>query len=175
MSVLELTFSDRCVADLIDLLQQLDDSGAVDPAGRPTRHHRFGVKLARLGDRVGRKEIYAVGFLARLGFSLLLHQYGPVANDCVSSFGGVGGAMVLQWTSAGVDALRATGARRVLGLSSTAFHLGYITGLLRRTSIDTIGWRCIFFANLPVALAAAFMAWKVLLRRQSSAPRIRWI
>ena len=44
-----------------------------------------------------------------------------------------------------------------------AFHLGYISGpSVAGVLIDTLGWRWIFFLNLPVALAAAFMAWKVL-------------
>jgi predicted MFS family arabinose efflux permease len=44
-----------------------------------------------------------------------------------------------------------------------AFHLGYITGpSLGGFLIDSVGWRWIFFISLPVALAAAFMAWKVL-------------
>jgi MFS family permease len=44
-----------------------------------------------------------------------------------------------------------------------AFHLGYISGpSVAGALIDTLGWRWIFFLNLPVALAAAFMALKVL-------------
>jgi MFS family permease len=41
-----------------------------------------------------------------------------------------------------------------------AFH--YISGpSVAGVLIDTLGWRWIFFLNLPVALAAAFMALKV--------------
>jgi MFS family permease len=52
---------------------------------------------------------------------------------------------------------------RALGVASMAFHLGYISGpSVAGVLIDAVGWRWIFFLNLPVALAAAFMAWKVL-------------
>jgi len=48
-------------------------------------------------------------------------------------------------------------------MSSMAFHMGYITGpSLGGFLIDTVGWRWIFFVNLPVAAAAALMAWRVL-------------
>jgi predicted MFS family arabinose efflux permease len=46
---------------------------------------------------------------------------------------------------------------------SMSFHLGYITGpSLGGFLVDTIGWRWIFFMNMPIAIAAAAMAWKIL-------------
>ena len=77
---------------------------------------------------------------------------------------GIGGAMVLANGRAVVSTLYAhEGRGRALGMTSMAFHLGYITGpSLGGFLIDTVGWRWIFFISLPVALAAAFMAWKVL-------------
>jgi EmrB/QacA subfamily drug resistance transporter len=125
----------------------------------------FVLSLARLGDRLGRKKIYAWGFLllafgsACSGMSTALWQ---IIGFRVLA--GIGGAMVLANGRAIVSTLYAQQERgRALGLSSMAFHLGYITGpSLGGFLIDTVGWRWIFFANLPVALTAAFMAWKVL-------------
>jgi predicted MFS family arabinose efflux permease len=56
-----------------------------------------------------------------------------------------------------------SGRGRALGITSTAFHLGYIVGpSLGGFLIDALGWRWIFFVTLPVAVAGAAMAWRVL-------------
>ena len=123
------------------------------------------LSLARLGDMLGRKKIYGSGFLllalgsACCGLSTNLWQL--IAFRVLA---GIGGAMVLANGRAVVSTLYAhEGRGRALGMTSMAFHLGYITGpSLGGVLIDTVGWRWIFFISLPVALAAAFMAWKVL-------------
>ena len=114
---------------------------------------------------LGRKKIYGSGFLllalgsACCGLSTNLWQL--IAFRVLA---GIGGAMVLANGRAVVSTLYAhEGRGRALGMTSMAFHLGYITGpSLGGFLIDTVGWRWIFFISLPVALAAAFMAWKVL-------------
>jgi EmrB/QacA subfamily drug resistance transporter len=123
------------------------------------------LSLARLGDMLGRKKIYGSGFLllalgsACCGLSTNLWQL--IAFRVLA---GIGDAMVLANGRAVVSTLYAhEGRGRALGMTSMAFHLGYITGpSLGGVLIDTVGWRWIFFISLPVALAAAFMAWKVL-------------
>ena len=76
----------------------------------------------------------------------------------------VGGALVLANGRAIASALYAhEGRGRALGMMSMSFHLGYITGpSVGGFLVDTVGWRWIFFMNLPVAVAAASMAWKIL-------------
>ncbi|HSK30746.1 MAG TPA: MFS transporter, partial [Candidatus Limnocylindria bacterium] len=76
----------------------------------------------------------------------------------------IGGALVLANGRAIASALYAREGRgRALGMMSMSFHLGYITGpSVGGFLVDTIGWRWIFFMNLPVAIAAAFMAWRIL-------------
>jgi EmrB/QacA subfamily drug resistance transporter len=123
------------------------------------------LSLARMGDMLGRKKIYGLGFLflafgsACCGLSTTLWQL--IAFRVLEA---VGGAMVLANGRAIVSTLYAQEGRgRALGLTSMAFHLGYIIGpSLGGFLIDTVGWRWIFFVNLPVAVATAFMAWKVL-------------
>ena len=123
------------------------------------------LSLARLGDIRGRKKIYGSGFLllafgsACSGLSTALWQI--IAFRVLA---GIGGAMVLANGRAILSTVYAQNERgRALGLASMAFHLGYISGpSVAGVLIDTVGWRWIFFLNLPVALAAAFMAWKVL-------------
>jgi len=123
------------------------------------------LSLARLGDMLGRKKIYGSGFLLlALGSACCGLSTGLWQLIAFRVLAGVGGAMVLANGRAVVSTLYAhEGRGRALGMTSMAFHLGYITGpSLGGFLIDTVGWRWIFFISLPVALAAAFMAWKVL-------------
>ncbi len=125
----------------------------------------FVLSMARLGDMLGRKKIYALGFLlltlgsACSGLSTSLWQL--IAFRVLA---GLGGAVVTGNGRAIVSTVYAQEGRgQALGLTSMAFHLGYIIGpSLGGFLIDTVGWRWIFFVNLPVAVAAAYMAWKVL-------------
>lgn len=123
------------------------------------------LSLARLGDMRGRKQIYGMGFLLLALGSVLsglsTHLWQIIGFRVLA---GLGGAMVLANGRAILSTLYAQQERgRALGFASMAFHLGYITGpSLAGLLIDTVGWRWIFFLNLPVALTAAFMAWKIL-------------
>jgi EmrB/QacA subfamily drug resistance transporter len=52
---------------------------------------------------------------------------------------------------------------KALGLTSTAFHIGFLTGpTLGGFMIDTIGWRWIFSLNIPIGIWAAWLAWRLL-------------
>ena len=123
------------------------------------------LSLGRLGDRIGRKRIYGLGYLifavgsAGCGLSTLLAQI-----IVFRVLEGIGGAMVLANGRAIVSAVYAREGRgKALGVASMAFHLGYIVGpSLGGLLVDLVGWRWIFFVNLPVALVAAVMAWKAL-------------
>jgi MFS family permease len=125
----------------------------------------FVLSLARLGDIRGRKKIYGSGFLLlALGSVCSGLSTGLWQIIAFRVLAGVGGAMVLANGRAILSIVYAQQERgRALGLASMAFHLGYISGpSVAGVLIDTVGWRWIFFLNLPVALAAAYMAWKVL-------------
>ena len=123
------------------------------------------LSLARLGDMLGRKKIYGLGFLLlALGAACCGLSNSLWLLVAFRVLAGIGGAMVLANGRAVVSTLYAhEGRGRALGMTSMAFHLGYITGpSLGGFLIDSVGWRWIFFISLPVALVAAFMAWKVL-------------
>jgi EmrB/QacA subfamily drug resistance transporter len=123
------------------------------------------LSMARLGDKLGRKGIYTLGFVllgvgsSCCGLSAELWQI--ILFRVVEA---IGGALVLANGRAIASALYAQEGRgRALGMMSMSFHLGYITGpSVGGFLVDTVGWRWIFFMNLPVAVAAATMAWKVL-------------
>jgi EmrB/QacA subfamily drug resistance transporter len=86
---------------------------------------------------------------------------------------GVGGAMIMANGRALVTVnVPASERGKALGLTSTAFHVGYIAGpTLGGFIIDSLGWRWIFLITIPLGLAAAYFAWKVLKERaRSEAP-----
>jgi MFS family permease len=123
------------------------------------------LSMARLGDMLGRKKIYAFGFLllalgsACCGLSQALWQI--IVFRVIEA---VGGALILANGRAIASAVYAhEGRGRALGMMSMSFHLGFITGpSVGGFLVDTAGWRWIFFMNLPVAVAAGYMAWKIL-------------
>jgi EmrB/QacA subfamily drug resistance transporter len=125
----------------------------------------FVLSMARLGDMLGRKKIYGLGFLIlTLGSACSGLSSGLWQLISFRVLAGIGGAVVMGNGRAIVSTVYAQEGRgRALGFTSMAFHLGYIVGpSLGGFLIDTVGWRWVFFVNLPVALAAATMAWKVL-------------
>jgi len=88
------------------------------------------LSMARLGDKLGRKKIYALGFVllgvgsASCGLSGQLWQI--IGFRVVEA---VGGALVLANGRAIASTLYAREGRgRALGMMSMSFHLGYITG-----------------------------------------------
>jgi EmrB/QacA subfamily drug resistance transporter len=123
------------------------------------------LSMARLGDRVGRKKVYAAGFL--------LLAFGSIACGLSGYFGllilfrvveAAGGAMVLANGRSILTTLYpGEGRGRALGMMSMAFHIGYITGpSLGGFLVDTAGWRSSFFMIAPIALMAGYMSWKIL-------------
>jgi len=123
------------------------------------------LSLGRLGDMVGRKKIYNLGFVIFMLGSALCGLAGGMAEIIVFRvLEAVGAAMVLANGRAIASAVFGSEQRgRALGISSMAFHLGYMLGpSLGGFLIDTLGWRWIFFVNLPASLAGAIMAWRVL-------------
>ncbi|MBI2180265.1 MAG: MFS transporter [Deltaproteobacteria bacterium] len=123
------------------------------------------LSMARLGDMVGRKQIYTLGFVL-LGFGALFCGFSAELWQIIffRVVEAVGGALVLANGRTIASALYAEEGRgRALGMMSMSFHLGYIVGpSVGGFLVDTVGWRWIFFMNLPVAAAAGYMAWKIL-------------
>ena len=63
---------------------------------------------------------------------------------------------------------------KALGITSMAYHVGYFAGpTLGGLIIDTIGWRWIFFATMPIGLGCAYFAARVLKEREKSAAAVK--
>lgn len=121
--------------------------------------------FGRLGDIVGRSRIYAMGFVT---FVL-----GSALCGLAPSLGFLVGARVVQALGASmlmsngmaivVSTFPPTERGRVLGLTGSAVSAGSLTGpTIGGILVGTVGWRWIFFVNLPIGLAAYFIGKKLL-------------
>jgi len=122
------------------------------------------ITMGRLGDLFGRRRFYSIGFLifvtasAICGLSQTIGQL--IFFRAVQA---LGGSMIAANGRAIVSVNLPREERgHALGLTSTAFHIGFLTGpSLGGFLIDTIGWRWIFYINLPFSLCGAYLAWRV--------------
>lgn len=121
--------------------------------------------LGGLGDLFGRKRIYVAGFLLFVCGSALcgLSQSAPqlIVFRIVQA---IGGSMLIANGRAIVSMVFPAQQRgKALGLTSMAFHVGFLTGpTLGGLLIDTIGWRWNFYINIPIGLLGAYLAWRIL-------------
>jgi EmrB/QacA subfamily drug resistance transporter len=132
--------------------------------------------LGRLGDLFGRKWIYISGFLIFVLASALC-GLAQTSAQLISArvLQGIGGAVILANGRALVTINSPPSERgKALGITSTAYHVGYLTGpTLGGFIIDTIGWRWIFFATMPIGLACAYFAARVLKEREKTAAAVK--
>ena len=123
------------------------------------------ITMGRLGDLFGRRRFYSLGFLV---FMIAAALCGVAQSTGQLIFfravQAIGGSIIAANGRAIVSvSLPAQERGRALGLTSTAFHIGFLTGpSLGGFLIDTIGWRWIFYINLPFSLWGAYLAWKVI-------------
>jgi len=132
--------------------------------------------LGRIGDLFGRKWIYILGFLLFV-LSSALCGLAQTSTQLIAFrvIQGVGGAIILANGRTLVSINSPASERgKALGLTSTAYHVGYMTGpTLGGFIIDSIGWRWIFFVTIPIGLACAYFAWRVLKEREPSKESIK--
>lgn len=122
------------------------------------------ITMGRLGDLFGRRRFYTLGFLIFVTASAICGMTQTTGQLIFfRAVQAIGGSMIAANGRAIVSVNLPVEERgRALGLTSTAFHIGFLTGpSLGGFLIDTIGWRWIFYINLPFSLAGAFLAWKV--------------
>ena len=116
----------------------------------------FLVPMGRLADLVGRKRIFATG-IAVFGFGALLSSLAPNGLFFIAfrAVQGVGGAMIFGTGFAILTSVFPPRERgRAIGLSTAAVYVGLSSGpVLGGFLTHTFGWRSIFWATIPLALA----------------------
>ena len=116
-----------------------------------------------LGDHYGRKRMLVIG-MAVFALAALLCALAPRLSLLVAGrvLQGVGAALVLPNSLAILSATFEGKQRgRAVGIWAAAgAGAGAIGPLLGGWLIDTVGWRAVFYINLPIAALAIFMAWR---------------
>jgi EmrB/QacA subfamily drug resistance transporter len=121
--------------------------------------------MGRLSDLFGQKQIYLLGFLAfTLGSALC--GFSPTISFLI-------GSRMLQ--GLGASALMANGSAilttaypeedrgKALGILGSVISAGFLTGpILGGFLVEHLGWRFIFFINLPIGAIGIYLSSKVL-------------
>lgn len=122
------------------------------------------ITMGRLGDIFGRRRFYTLGFLIFVIASAICGVTQTTGQLIFfRALQAVGGSMIAANGRAIVSVNLPPERRgRALGLTSTAFHIGFLTGpALGGFLIDSLGWRWIFYINMPFSICGALLAWRV--------------
>src|SRR5262249_4537569 len=125
----------------------------------------FVITVGRLGDLIGRRRIYAAGFLVFILASALCGlSQSPAQLIAFRALQAVGGSMIVANGRAIASvAFPSHERRKALGFLSMALHTGSPAGPpLGGFLIDSVGWRWIFYITLPIGLWGAYLAWRVM-------------
>jgi EmrB/QacA subfamily drug resistance transporter len=126
--------------------------------------------MGRLGDMAGRKRVYLAGLTIFVAASALAGSSPNVAVLIASKvIQGVGGAMIQgNGMATIVSAFPASERGKALGVNMSVVGTGAIAGpALGGLLINSLGWRSVFFVNVPVGLAT-IAATALVLREQDS-------
>jgi EmrB/QacA subfamily drug resistance transporter len=133
------------------------------------------ITVGRMGDLFGRRRFYTCGFLIFVLSSALCGASQSAAQIIFfRALQALGGAMIsANGRAVASIAVPSNQRGKAMGLISMAFHVGFLTGpTLGGFVIDSIGWRWIFFLNLPVGIWGAYLAWKLLEESKEKVERV---
>jgi len=133
--------------------------------------------FGRLADMVGRKLLYTGGFLLFVAGSALC-GFAPTLYVLISArvFQAIG-AGLLQANSVAIITAAAGPERRgrAIGLQGVAQAIGLSLGpALGGVLIQTLGWRWVFWINVPAGLLGAVLGWVVLPQTRGLRPHQRF-
>lgn len=123
----------------------------------------FLVPFGRLADIIGRKKVFGAGIAVYTAASAICALApGPAVLITLRAVQGVGGAMIFGTGVAILTSVFPPGERgKALGLSTAAVYLGLSLGpVLGGVMTQSLGWRSLFWVNIPVGLAALFLVLK---------------
>ena len=129
-----------------------------------------------LGDHFGRRRVFLLGLMLLTGASILCAA-APTFAWLLAGRGaqGVGAALlmpnslaILGGAFSGEERGRAIGTWAAVGAMS-----GVVGPVVGGWLIDVVGWRCVFMINIPVALAAGYLAWKYVAEQRERGKEVR--
>ena len=122
-------------------------------------------QVGRLGDMFGRVRMYEVGFgVFVLGSLLCALATGEATIIAYRVLQGVGGALISANSGAVIaDTFPMERRGRAYGYTAVGWSAGAVLGILLGGLITTyVSWRWIFGINVPIGIAAIFLALRVL-------------
>jgi MFS family permease len=131
------------------------------------------VPLGRWSDRVGRKLVYLYGFVVFTVASAACGFTGALWLLIGLRLVQAAGAAMLQANSVAlvVTSVRPRQRRMALGVQAGAQALGLALGpMIGGVLVATVGWRWIFWINVPVGVLALTAGWFLLPRTRHRAP-----
>jgi EmrB/QacA subfamily drug resistance transporter len=137
------------------------------------------IPAGRLADHYGRVRYYLLGIAVFTAASVLcgasMNGTWLIVSRIVQ---GSGAAMVGATSTAIVTAVFPPDERgRALGINVMSVYLGLtVGGPLGGFIVDAVGWRWIFFVNLPIGIVVLIWGWFMLPRaeREAGSPRLDW-
>jgi len=121
--------------------------------------------FGRLADMIGRKKIFRLGFVMfSLGSGLCALSQNPAQLIFFRAFQAIGAAMLTSNSFAIITAVFPPEKRgRALGIAGTVVATGFTVGpSLGGFLVTALGWRSIFYVNVPVGLVGIIMATYIL-------------